>query len=85
MPEDYVMPVRAIKNILKKELQDHRDGLYAISANGVILTDCQKEMIRFAHVKMQSALSFCTSYDDLEKFLSFAGYRMSLTEWIQSL
>lgn len=77
------MPVRAIKNILQKELQGFRDGFYTMSAG--TLADVQKEMIFLAYEELSEYLDTCEDYKSLEEYLSFAGYRMSLEEWINSL
>ena len=78
------MPVKAIKNILRKELQGHRDGFYNAYPK-FIMSDVQKEMITLAHETLTRALDACETYEQLDDFISFAGYRMSLQEWIDSL
>lgn len=78
------MPVRIIKNILKKELQAFRDSFYE-RIPAYMLADVQKEMIDIAHNALNTALESCSDYESLDDYLSLAGYRMSLSEWIDSL
>jgi hypothetical protein len=81
---NYQMPVKAIKNILKKELEDHKQGFYTAYPS-FIMSDVMKEMIYKGHNIMMEMLELCTTHDELNDFISFAGYRMSLEDWINSL
>lgn len=80
----YQMPVRAIKNILGKELQDFRNRFYNAYPS-FIMSDVQKEILSIGYELLKVKLDACVTYEDLEEFISFAGYRMSLEEWINSL
>lgn len=80
----YTMPVKAIKNILKKELESFKNGFFTAELH-YRLSDVMKEFIYIAHNVLEERLESCTDYDSLEKYISFAGYRMSLQEWIDSL
>jgi len=80
----YIMPVRAIKNILKKELEDHKQGIFNAYPR-FIMTDVQKEMIYIAYKALLNTLNECNDYVSLEAYISYAGYRMTLNEWINSL
>lgn len=79
----YQMPVRAIKNILKAELQGFKDSFYTMSAG--VLSDVQKEMINLAYSELSGILEKSNHYNELEDYIAYAGYRMSLEEWINSL
>ena len=79
---NYQMPVRAIKNILKKEIQDHTDGFYW---GMTCMSGVQKEMISIAKENILSRLESCNTHDELDDFLSYAGYCRSLEDWINSL
>lgn len=81
---EYVMPVRAIKNILRKELQERRDSFFQAYPT-FIMSDAQKEMINIAYENLLSVLEKSNDYASLEDFISYSGYRMSLQEWIDSL
>ena len=80
----YQMPVRAIKSILKKELQDFRDGFYN-NYPRFIMAEVMKEMVSIAFHQLNAKLENSNSYDELEDYITFAGYRMSLEEWINFL
>jgi hypothetical protein len=77
---DYTMPVKLIKSLLDQEIEKHGDALKKYTYN-----DVQKEMIHIAKKTMLLKLDACQSYNDLEEFLSFSGYRMSVQDWINSL
>jgi hypothetical protein len=76
----YQMPVRAIKNILGKELQSHYQ-----SACQRISNDIQRGFIHRGYNVVADKLESSQSYDDLQGVLTLADYRMSLQEWIESL
>lgn len=80
----YLMPVRAIKNILHKEIVEFRDGFFRAYPS-FIMADVQKEMVNLAKAILISKLNLCESYEDLDEFISYAGYKMSLEDWINSL
>lgn len=80
----YQMPVRAIKNILKKELEEFKDSALNLLHKGYV-NDATKELIYIAHNVLTEKLEACNDYDSLDEFVSFVGYRMSLEEWINSL
>jgi hypothetical protein len=80
----YQMPVRAIKNILRKELDERKQSFYNAYPN-FIMSDTQKEMIYIAHSNLSEILDKCEDYASLEDFISYSGYRMSLEDWINSL
>lgn len=82
--ELYQMPVKAIRNILKQELQNSKDGFFNAYPS-FIMSDVQKEMVYHAYEQAYSVLEKCQDYASLENYLSYMGYRMSLTDWIQSL
>ena len=79
-----VMPVKAIKNILKKEIESHKEHLFTQMSMGWF-PDVQKEMIRIAFYTLTEKLDICQSYEDIQELLDFAGYRVSLDEWVNSL
>lgn len=88
MSEDYelkpVMPVRAIKHILEKELE----GFYESSLRVLhkeSLSDVPYEMMDIARAVLQAKLVNCNDYESLEEYINYAGYRMSLEEWVNSL
>lgn len=76
----YIMPVRAIKGIIEREINAHADNLRQSA-----YCDPQREMISMSKSAMLDRLAKCQTHEDLEDFLGFAGYRMSLIEWIESL
>lgn len=80
---NYQMPVKAIKNILGKELESHRDGFYHVYPN-FIMSDFQKNMIDIAYHCLKDVLELCNSYEELDSYIG-RNYRMSLEEWINSL
>jgi hypothetical protein len=80
----YQMPVRAIKNILKKELEERKQSFFNAYPS-FIMSDTQKEMIYLAYAELSGILEKCNDYASLEDFISYSGYRMSLQEWIESL
>jgi len=81
---NYIMPVKVIKNILKKELEDFKNGFFNSYPN-FIMSDVQKEFIYIAYGALLNVLNKCEDYASLEDYISYAGYRMSLQEWINSL
>lgn len=83
--ELYQMPVRAIKNILKKELEQFKNNTLQVLHKEHFLSDVPKEMIYLAYSNLLGVLDKCQDYAALEDYISYAGYRMSLTEWINSL
>lgn len=80
----YQMPVRAIKNILKKELDEFQKAFHSAYPK-FIMADVMKEMVYLAHSQLNDKLANSNTYDELEDYISLAGYRMSLEEWINSL
>ncbi len=80
----YTMPVRAIKNILAKELESFKDGFFEAYPT-FIMSDHQKEFVYIAYGILKNKLESCNTYEELDEYITFAGYRMSLTEWIESL
>lgn len=82
---EYQMPVRAIKNILMQELQGFFDAFYREYPGSFVMSDVQKEMVRIAKEVLSAKLEFCNTYEELNAYISDAGYRMSLEEWINSL
>ena len=81
---EYQMPVKAIKRILLQELQSFRDGFYSAYPS-FIMSDVQKEMVSISFNHLKNRLDRCNSYQELDNFVSVAGYRMSLEDWINSL
>ena len=81
---NYQMPVKAIKRILLQELQSFRDGFYNAYPS-FIMSDVQKKMVGISFHHLKNTLDRCNSYQELDNFVSKAGYRMSLEEWINSL
>lgn len=81
---NYIMPVRAIKNILRKELEERKQSFFNAYPN-FIMSDTQKEMVYLAYTELSGILEKCNDYASLEDFISYSGYRMSLQEWIESL
>ena len=80
----YQMPVRAIKSLLKQELNSFRDGFYNAYPK-FIMADVMKEMVSISFHSLNERLENCNSYEELDDYISFAGYRISLEEWINSL
>lgn len=80
----YQMPVRAIKNILKKELEERKNHLVQVLHSAYVNDSC-KEMIYIANEISYKKIEECHNYDELDELISFLGYRMSLDEWISSL
>jgi len=80
----YQMPVRAIKSILGQELDKFKD-VVSRAANSACLADAGREMVVIGYEAMKAALEKCNDYESLEEYISFAGYRMSLEEWVNSL
>lgn len=80
----YQMPVKAIKNILQKEHEEFKK-VSLQKLHEAYVNDATKELIYIASEQVMGRLNNCVSYDDLDDFLSFAGYRMSLEDWINLL
>lgn len=80
----YQMPVKAIKNILQKELEEKKQSFFN-AYPAFIMSDTQKEMIYISYAHLYEILQKCNDYASLEDFISYSGYRMSLEEWINSL
>jgi hypothetical protein len=81
----YQMPVRAIKNILRKELEDFKGHALQSLRTCNTMSDVPKEMIYIAYTNLLEVLEKSNEYSSLEDYISYAGYRMSLQEWIESL
>lgn len=77
---EYQMPVRAIKNIMRKEIQEH----YSVACQD-LHHDVQRNFVHVGYRYILAELEKCVTYDELDNFLSLADYRMSLQEWINSL
>lgn len=80
----YTMPEKAIKHILQKELDIHKTEALQILYNAYV-PDTEKELIYIAYQTLQNVLNQCETYNQLEDYLSYAGYHMSLEDWISSL
>lgn len=72
--------VNAIKKLMIQELDSHYS-----SAIQALYNDVQREFIHLAVRQLREQLSNAESQEDLEQYLSDAGYRMSVQEWIDSL
>lgn len=82
---NYQMPVRAIKNILKKELEEFKAHAIQALYNANTMSDVPKEMVYLAYTELSGILEKSNDYASLEDYLNHAGYRMNLEEWINSL
>lgn len=82
--QQYTFPIKAIKKILAKELKEFKDGFFKAYPN-FIMSDMQKEFIYIAYQVISDKLNACETYEQLNDYISYAGYRMSLKEWIDSL
>lgn len=81
-----VMPIKAIKKTLLSELEEFRKlAQESLHANHVWHDTVPFEMLSIGYQHMQKALEACTTYDDLDNYIWYAGYRMSLEEWVNSL
>lgn len=76
----YQMPVKAIKSILRKELDSHYSN-----ACQTIYHDIQRGFIHNGYRLTVDKLNSAQTYDDLQDVLELADYCMSLEEWINSL
>lgn len=81
---EYQMPVKAIKSILKKEIEEF-SNVFHRAYPSFIMADVMKEMVYISKNYPLDKIEKCATYDDLEEIISEAGYRMSLEEWIDSL
>ena len=81
---EFQMPVKAIKNILKKELEERKTTFINILHNNYVNDSC-KEMIYIANEVSSKKIDECHNYEELDEVISFLGYRMSLEDWINSL
>lgn len=80
----YQMPVRAIKNILKQELERFKNDTYQVVRKNTA-SDVPINMVMLAYTELSGILEKSNAYNELEDYISYAGYRMSLEEWINSL
>ena len=76
-------PVKAIKNILLRELESHNRGFYNAYPQ-FIMSDVQKNMVQLANDLMQGRLKVYTTYEELDDYIR-EFYCMSLVEWVESL
>ena len=81
---EYQLQPRAIKRILGEELDFRRNAFYHAYPN-FIMSDTMKEMVESSYRKQKELLKECETYEELESFIEFAGYRMSLEDWVSSL
>lgn len=80
----YTLQPRAIKKIMFQELEDfYHIGIQAI--RDVTTANVPKEMFHDRYSQLRQQLYKCESYEDLEKYCSDAGYKMSLVQWVESL
>jgi hypothetical protein len=82
--ENYIMPVKAIKNILLKELEEFKSMTYE-AVKKSYLSDVCANLVIMGYSKLKEQLEKCNSYESLEEYVTDAGYRMHLEEWINSL
>ena len=83
MSESYVMPIRAIKNILKQEIKTFHDSIMSVDKIRYS-NDATQALIKAGYDSLLSKLDYCIDYDSLDDFIGYH-YRMSLSEWINSL
>lgn len=81
---DYTLTPRGIKNILKAEIEAHFNNLFSV-VHAAYPPDVQKEILYNAKIDYLARLDMCNDYESIDKFISWAGYRMSLEDWIKSL
>lgn len=77
---DYVMPVKAIKHILREE---HNRSMASIRRNTGPLLLIENYLVYGMDLALDM-LEKCETYNDLEEFIGCTR-RMSLQEWIDSL
>lgn len=76
--------VKAIKNLLKRELSEHKTNAIQALHNAYV-PNVQKEFIYIAHSYLENKLATLTTHDELDDFIFECGYRMSLEDWVNSL
>lgn len=80
---NYVMPVKAIKKIIKRELEEmYSAAISTLYKNGH--NDTIREVFHLGYEQAEASLEECQTHEDLDNFIGPL-YRMSLQEWIESL
>jgi hypothetical protein len=75
------LPVKAIKKVLKDELElKQRDIINPNNPGGL----WHKDFLLEAFYTVKEILESCTTYEELDNYIS-RFYRMSLNDWIESL
>jgi hypothetical protein len=84
----YQMPVKAIKNILTKELAEFRqNALYGNPSGKNNIRHCNdatKNIFESGYDLLTARLDACNNHEALDSFIGEV-YRMSLEDWINSL
>lgn len=88
MPEQYVMPIKAIRNLLLREYEDKRQTAYSLLRHGTLPDnsrgwDLHDYFLDALYAVKDEILSIET-YEQANEFVG-SHYRMSLQEWIESL
>lgn len=73
----YTMKLKGTKNVMREELERKMDDI----VNACLF---HRELIRSLKWVLLDKLDTCETYEDLETFC-VEYYRMSLTEWVESL
>ena len=76
------IPFTAVKNLLAKELDSFRKEGFKVKFT---LSDVSKQAMFYGFNYLGDMLIKAETFDDLENYVTHAGYRMSLQEWIDSL
>ena len=80
--DDYniVLPIKAIKHLMAKEIESHYSTACQSLHNGV-----QRGFLHLANREIQKRIERAQDKSELEEILSDMDYRMSLQEWVNSL
>lgn len=81
---EIIISVKTIKGLLGAELLKFTNHAHSV-LKGRCLADAISELVHIGFITADNKLRSCQTYDDLEDYVGWVGYKMSLQEWLDSL
>lgn len=82
--KELTMPLKSVKILIKREIELHMDNVSKV-VHQYCYPDVQRKSVSIARDQLNKKLDACETLEQLEAFMSYSGYRMSVQDWIDSL
>lgn len=81
---ELTMPFKSVKKLIRKEVEEHMDNVSKV-IHAAYLPDVQSNIAWIARIELLKRIDACETLEQLEDFMGYANYRMSVQDWIDSL